>query len=353
MNPTCLVTGASGFIGRHLLATLTAHGHPVLALLRRPETLPALREQVDALGGHGELLHALAGDLASSGLGLSDSDRRRTGQTAVVFHLGAQFAWRLPVDRARAVNVHGARQIAELAAASGSRLLMVGGFMLHNSTHLRRLGIDTEHPARTDWAGVYRRSGGYEGSKLEAHFLVNRRMRELAGALTCVHPATLCGHSRTGHMLPAQPLAGLIDNLARGRLRAIPGTPAHWLPLVCVDFLAELLRLAAFDPALVGGELLALDDASPNLAGLLERLARALAVQPPRHHLPLGVLHAILQVPGAAQLLRTEPESLHFVQTQRFDTSATRAFAARHGVPWPDIGAALEATARFAGPAGR
>ena len=353
MTTTCLVTGASGFMGRHLLASLTAHDHTVLALLRSPDRLPALRAEVDALGGCGDRLHALAGDPASPGLGLNGADRRQAAQAAVAFHLGAQFAWRLPVSRARTVNVEGTRQVAELAAASGSRLLMVGGFMLRNPMHLRRLGIDLERPSHTDWPAVYRRSGGYEGSKLEAHFMVTRRMRELSGALTCIHPATLCGHSRTGHILPTQPLAGLIDNLARGRLRAIPGTPAHWLPLVCVDFLTELTRLAAFDPAMKGGELLVLDDATPSLAGLVHRLAQALALEPPHRHLPLGLLRALLRVPGTAQLLRTEPESLHFIQTHRFDTTATRAFAARHGVPWPDIGAALEATARFAGSAGR
>ena len=112
-------------------------------------------------------------------------------------------------------------------------------------------------------------------------------------------------------------------------------------------------RLAIARALIRRPRLLVLDDATPSLAGLVRRLAQALALEPPHRHLPLGLLRALLRVPGTAQLLRTEPESLHFIQTHRFDTTATRAFAARHGVPWPDIGAALEATARFAGSAGR
>lgn len=347
MKKTCLVTGATGFIGRHLLASLTREGHPVLALLRQPTQLPALRAQVDALGGVGEGVSALAGDLGSARLGLNDADRDQAQSAAAVFHLGAHFAWRLPLQQARSVNVEGALRVADLAAAADARLLMVGGFMLRNHVHLQRLGVDLQQPDSSDWPAVYRRSGGYEGSKIEAHFAVLRRMRELGGRLTCVHPATLCGHSVSGHILPAQPLAGLIDNLAHGRLSVIPGSPQHWLPLVCVDFLAELLRLAAFDPALEDAELLALDDRSPNLAGLLAWLAQALQVQGPSRHLPIGLLRTLLRLPGLPALLHTEPEALDFIQTQRFDTQATQAFAARHGLAWPDLRTAVQASARY------
>jgi nucleoside-diphosphate-sugar epimerase len=351
MKQTCLVTGASGFIGRHLLASLTREGHPVLALLRQPQQLAELRLQVDALGGCGAKVSAVKGDLARAGLGLDAADQVRVREAGVVFHLGAHFAWRLPMQQARAVNVEGALQVADLAAATDARLLMVGGFMLHNHAHLQRLGVNLEQPAMSDWPLVYRRSGGYEGSKLEAHFAVQRRMREHGGRLTMVHPVTLCGHSISGHILPAQPLAGLITNLAHGRLSAIPGSPQHWLPLVCVDFLVELMRRAAFDPTLEGGELLALDERSPNLAGLLERLARMLQVKPPRRHLPVGLLRSILRIPGLPALLHTEPESLDFIQTQRFDMRATEAFVARHQLAWPDLDGALQASARYLFPA--
>jgi len=347
MKQTCLVTGATGFIGRHLLASLTREGHPVLALLRQPQQLPTLQTQVTALGGAGERVSALVGDLGVAGLGLSAVDRARAQAVAAVFHLGAHFAWRLPLQQARTVNVEGALQVADLAAAADARLLMVGGFMLHNPAHLQRLGVNLPQPASSDWPRVYRRSGGYEGSKIEAHFTVQRRMRELQGRLACVHPATLCGHSHSGHLLPGQPLAGLIDNLAHGRLSAIPGSPQHWLPLVCVDFLAELLRLAAFDSALEGGEMLALDDRTPNLAGLVAWLAQALQVSAPRRHLPIGLLHTLLKLPGLPTLLHTEPESLDFIQTQRFDTQDTQAFAARHGLAWPDLESAVRASARY------
>jgi dihydroflavonol-4-reductase len=53
MSVECFVTGGTGFIGQHLLANLSAKGHTVRVLMRRPERLAALREQVDQLGGSG------------------------------------------------------------------------------------------------------------------------------------------------------------------------------------------------------------------------------------------------------------------------------------------------------------
>lgn len=41
----------TGFIGQHLLANLSAKAHNVRVLMRQPERLAELREQVDKLGG--------------------------------------------------------------------------------------------------------------------------------------------------------------------------------------------------------------------------------------------------------------------------------------------------------------
>lgn len=347
MNQPCFVTGGSGFIGQHLLALLTRQGHPVTVLMRQPLGLAALRAQVDQLGGQGGLLTGVVGDLGLPALGLDAAAREQIRQAAVVFHLGAQFAWGMAAEQARRVNVTGALAVAELAASQGSRLLMVGGFMLANHGHLQRIGIDLQRPERTDWERLYRRSGAYEGSKLEAHFRLCARMAERQAALTVVHPATVCGHSRSGHILPAQPLAGLVGNLAGGRLGAIPGSAAHWLPLVSVDFLVELIVAAAFDEQQIGQEILALDAATPNLQGVLQQLADTLNVRAPSRHVPIPLLRALLKVPGMPRLLRTDAESLDFIQTTRFNTAATLALAQRHQLHWPDIGQALQATARY------
>ncbi|HBC17853.1 MAG TPA: NAD-dependent dehydratase, partial [Alcanivorax sp.] len=132
-----------------------------------------------------------------------------------------------------------------LARRHGSRLVFISGFMLENREHLQRLSITSDDPDQVDWQHVYRRAGGYEASKLEAAI----RVRALAAThdlnLVEVQPATVAGHSRTGALDSAQPLFALLDNLARGRMAMVPGSPEHWLPLVAVDHLAALIAVAA------------------------------------------------------------------------------------------------------------
>ncbi|MEL6078684.1 hypothetical protein, partial [Stenotrophomonas maltophilia] len=88
-----------------------------------------------------------------------------------------------------------------------------------------------------------------------------------------------------------------IRNLIQGKLTAVPGTAKHWLPLVTVDYLVELMVVSAFDPAMVGQELLALDEQTPNLRELLVQVAQPLGLKPPRHHISLRLLKLLLSIP--------------------------------------------------------
>lgn len=347
MSVECFVTGGTGFIGQHLLANLSAKGHTLRVLMRRPERLAALREQVDSLGGCATRVFAVAGDLEQDNLGLSLVDQEVLRRASVIFHLGAHFAWGLSMEQSRAVNVQGAKRVALLAAEQKSRLVMIGGYMLNNHEHLQRIGIDPRQPELTNWPAVYRRVGGYEASKLEAHFATLQVMSAKGGEMTVVHPATVCGHSRTGHIVDGQPLVALIRNLVQGKMSAVPGTAEHWLPLVTVDYLVELVAVCAFDPAMVGEELLALDDQTPNLRELLAQVAKPLGLKSPKHHISLRLLKWLLSIPPVAWFLNTKPEALDFIQTTRFNTAAVEQFANRHGIAKPDIRQALQHTATF------
>ncbi|WP_404941308.1 SDR family oxidoreductase [Pseudomonas danubii] len=347
MSVECFVTGGTGFIGQHLVAHLSAKGHTVRVLMRRPERLTELREQVVKLGGSAARVFAVAGDLERDNLGLSPADREQLRQARVVFHLGAHFAWGLSLEQSRAVNVEGAKRVALLAVEQNSRLVMIGGYMLKNHEHLQRIGIDPRSAQQTHWPAVYRRVGGYEASKLEAHFATLELMSAKGGEITVVHPATVCGHSRTGHILDGQPLVELIRNLIQGKLTAVPGTAKHWLPLVTVDYLVELMVVSAFDPAMVGQELLALDEQTPNLRELLVQVAQPLGLKPPRHHISLRLLKLLLSIPPVARFMNTKPEALDFIQTTRFDMAAVEQFAKNHGIAKPDIRQSLQHTATF------
>lgn len=340
---TVLITGATGFIGRHLCAHLTAQNQPVLALMRQPGKLDALRDQVDRLGGQSPLIEAIAGDLDAPGLGLTAP--LPTDITAIV-HLGARFAWAMEPAVARKTNVNGSLATAELAHKLGVRLVYVSGFMLENSDHLKRLGIVQEHLADTDWDQVYRRAGSYEASKLEGAL----RSREYARAQDMdwveIQPATLTGSRQSGELDTSQPLFQIIDNLNHGRMSLIPGSPEHWLPLVSVDTLVRVIGAAIADPR-PPQRILALDPTTPNLKGLLSLMAVTLGVKAPARHIPSRVLGWLLKIPGLASALNTAPESLHFIQPTRYDTTESQAFMARQGITLPPIHEVVTSNTRW------
>ncbi|KKO16848.1 SDR family oxidoreductase [Pseudomonas putida] len=347
MSVECFVTGGSGFVGQHLLAGLTATGHKTWVLMRNPENIERLKEQVRQLGGDPAYIHAVEGDISREELGLSEADKQCVSSSTVIFHLAAQFTWGLTMEQARAVNVQGALRVARLAASQRIRLLMVGGYMLQNLTHLASIGVDNEHPENTNWPAVYGRVGGYEGSKLESHFAVIRYMQEVGTDYTIVHPATVCGHSESGHILEGQPLADLIRNLALGRLKAVPGSARHWLPLVSVDYLVKMMTCVAFDPSMANRQVLALYEHTPNLQGMLEQLAQTLDIKAPRRHVPIGLLKWLLAIPGLATGLSISAESLNFIQTQRFDMSDSLKLEQKYQLAHPDMARTLERTVRY------
>ena len=140
----------------------------------------------------------MAGDLERDNLGLSLADREVLRHASVIFHLGAHFAWGLSVEHSRAVNVEGAKRVALLAAEQKSRLVMIGGYMLKNHEHLQRIGIDPRYPRLTNWPAVYRQVGGYEGSKLEAHYATLEFMSAKGGVDNLVPPGDGCCPRRNG-----------------------------------------------------------------------------------------------------------------------------------------------------------
>ena len=144
-----MLTGATGFIGSWTIPALTSAGHDVIALIRRPAQAAALSDLVAERGGDPDRLSCVVGDLSQPGLGLTESV-----DPDVIVHLGASFAWNLDPEVARATNVDGSLEVVRLAARHHARLVLIGGYMLTNQTHLGELGIDLGRPDDVDWAAV-------------------------------------------------------------------------------------------------------------------------------------------------------------------------------------------------------
>lgn len=115
------VTGATGFIGRHLLPLLLAREGAVHVLVRRGSRarFAALRERLDP---EGERLQSVAGDIAEPLCGLAPEARKAlTGAT--FFHLAAVYDLLADEKETERANVRGTRHVVELANGVGARCL--------------------------------------------------------------------------------------------------------------------------------------------------------------------------------------------------------------------------------------
>ncbi|MBJ7611826.1 MAG: SDR family oxidoreductase [Candidatus Dormibacteraeota bacterium] len=101
-----VVTGGTGFMGRHLLRALSRRGQPVRVLVREQS-----RERLERLGLPN--ITPLVGDLTSKGLGVGSQVRGLRG--AEVFHLGAVYDLDADEEASRLANVEGTRHVLEFA----------------------------------------------------------------------------------------------------------------------------------------------------------------------------------------------------------------------------------------------
>ncbi len=118
-----LLTGATGFLGAHLLSELLATTNArVWCLVRAGDEGGALRRIADAAARYelrapadGRVM-PLPGDLAEPRLGLSDAQFRGLARDFdVIYHAGALVNFIYPYQELRAANVAGTREIIRLA----------------------------------------------------------------------------------------------------------------------------------------------------------------------------------------------------------------------------------------------
>ncbi|MEU9116041.1 alpha/beta fold hydrolase [Streptomyces sp. NPDC048483] len=297
-----IVFGATGFIGRSLVAELLGRGQRVAAAVRTDTLTPWLASQGVDTGG----LVIVTADITRPLTGLPE--------VRDVYNTAARFAFGLGVEEARATNVTGALHVLEWAAALPGlrRLVHISGY---------RVSASDGHP---DYAEL----GAYEASKLEADRAVRARGRELEVPLTLVNPGTVIG--------PGQyiGLATLVEHLWNGKLPALPGGPDVFLPIVTIGHFARFLAEVPASPA--GEHHWVLDDTTPLLPELIGTIAAHTGVRAPRRTIPVGLLRRLpRKVTGA------DPETLSFLSADRYPTASARALAARAGLEMPPAADAL------------
>lgn len=297
-----IVFGATGFIGRSLVAELLGRGQRVAAVTRNDTLTPWLTARGVDLAG----LTVVAADITQPLAGLP--------QARDVYNTAGRYAFGLGEREARATNVIGAINVLEWAATLPElrRLVHVSGY---------RVSAASGEPD-------YARLGAYEASKFEGDLAVRRLARERGVPLTIANPSTVIG--------PGQHigLASMVRDLWEGRLPAVPGGPEVFVPIVTIDYFARFL--AAIPEAPAGEHYWVLDDATPPLPALIRTVADQLGVRAPRRSIPVGLLRRLPH-----RLTGADPETLSFLSTDRYPTESAQSFAATAGLAMPDADEAL------------
>lgn len=328
-NPSVLVTGATGLIGRWLLARLCREGRSVGALVRGGEARRTeLARFVSEHGGDPRHLTLIDGDLgeeepfATAGSRLND--------VRDVYHLAAAFKFGMEPAYARHVNVGGTLRVAAFAKTLPRlrRFIALGGY---RATRLPDWLPDAGPLPSVLRDRLYREHGAYEASKLEAHLALGDFALEHALPLTSVHPSTVIGSSLTGETSQRTGLAETVERLWRGQMPALVGTAQTFVPIVCVDYLADFLASVPTNGATLGQDLCVLDSKTPNLPALVSHMADHLGVRAPRRIVSKGLVAALPEA-----MTGVEKETLTFLSDDRYDTRAAEEHAEHAELSMPE-----------------
>ncbi|HEY0512829.1 MAG TPA: amino acid adenylation domain-containing protein [Thermoanaerobaculia bacterium] len=251
---TIFLTGATGFLGAHLLAELLAGTSArALCLVRGADGGRALRHGLERYGLWREELEPrivpLPGDLSRPRLGLSASAFAELAATAdAVYHCGAQVNYAYPYEALRAANVEGTREILRLTVQGRPKTL-------HHVSTLAVLEREGERPAVPmaeepldgNAAGI---AGGYRQSKWVAERLVQAAIgRGVPAAI--YRPGWITGGSRTGAFNPEDFLSRLVIGSLQAGLAPELG-PVEVCPTP-VDWVAAAIARLSRRPESAGG----------------------------------------------------------------------------------------------------
>jgi nucleoside-diphosphate-sugar epimerase len=299
-----LVTGATGFVGSHVLDALLDRGESVRALVRDSKKAQVLRDRgVEVV--EGDLLDSNSLEAAVSGAG-------------PIYHCAAAVGPTRSAKEIIETNLTGVRRLCEAAPHSKA-----GRIVLLSS--INALGTRDLDPASEDLL-CCRSNDPAADVKIDVEQVALDNARQGKIDVVILRPGFIYGPG-DAHNLP-----GLADSIRNGRFAFIGGRH-HIVPLVHVADVVQAMLLAA-GAACAGGRIYHIGDGSRTTIGdLVELVAGLEGCQVPRRVVPFWLAHfACVAFELRARLgpmLIKPPISragLRFVGTSRFvDISRARA----------------------------
>jgi thioester reductase-like protein len=344
---TYFVTGATGFIGRHLVERLLEREGDVHVLVREGS-----QERLDALierWGRPERIKTVVGDLREPRLGLSDEQvQELRSQIDHFFHLAAIYDMTAPDEANEQLNVEGTRNAVDLANA-------LGAGHLHHVSSVAAAG---------EFKGFFREDMFDEGQRLPSayhrtKFESEKLVREQASVPWRVYrPAIVVGHSQTGEMDKIDGPYYFFKAIQKARY-ALPewfplvGPELGYTNLVPVDYVAAAMDHIAHEPGLNFQAFHLTNPKSMRVGETLNAFAKAahapqLALRIDKRltdALPKGTLSMLMKLPQARELRRTVladlgiPEEVvdHMTLKPQFDARDAERALAGTGIEVPEL----------------
>jgi NAD(P)-dependent dehydrogenase (short-subunit alcohol dehydrogenase family) len=244
---TYFVTGATGFIGRYLMANLMRRKGVVHVLLRKES-----QRKFDALareqGWDPKRLVVLHGDVGAECCGLDAAQRKALqGKVKHFFHLAALYDLTAKAEEQRVANLDGTRNALELAA-------QLGAGIFHHTSSIAVAGL---------YPGIFREDMFEEAEGLDDPYLRTKHDAEaLVRAETRIkwriyRPAMVVGDSRTGAIDKIDGPYYFFPLIKKLRQLLPPWAPMLGIEggrinLVPVDFVADAMDHIAHKPKLDG-----------------------------------------------------------------------------------------------------
>jgi nucleoside-diphosphate-sugar epimerase len=258
-----LVTGASGFIGSHLVKRCLHEGYKVKALVRKGNSGIAGLMQAGVEVVEGDIRNVEAVNRAVNGCDL-------------VFHVAALTSdWGALKDFTD-INIGGTRHVCEaMLRYKVNRLVYVSTYESFN--HFRQKLVNEETPYAIQ-------NQPYPDTKIGGNETVWKYV-QMGMKASIVYPVWVYG-PRDRTLFPL-----LADGIRRRQL-------FYWshhapISMVYIDNLVDLLMLAAVHPDAVGEGFLACDEAAITFEGVCEQISARIHAKPPSLYLPFNLVYGL------------------------------------------------------------
>lgn len=264
------VTGATGFVGRHLVTRLLARKGAIHVLVRKDsqKKLAALGRK---MGWDMQRIVPVVGDMAAAKCGVGAAQARAlSGKIKHFFHLAAIYDLAADAEAQRIANVDGTRNALDLAAA-------IGAGCFHHTSSIAAAGL---------YPGVFREDMFEEAEGLDDPYLRTKHdseglvRKEKRLKWRIYRPAMVVGDSRTGEIDKIDGPYYFFTFLKKMRELLPPWMPLLGIEggrinLVPVDYVADAMDHIAHKPRLDGQTFHLVDPEPMRVGEVLNTFARA------------------------------------------------------------------------------